>query len=102
MATPHSHPHKKTRKKTPQEIAFAKIKKSKVGSDGMTAFARKGFIGGSADQAKRAAPGKARTAAKAATAARTRKRQATLREQVAAANKRIREKKAAKTYKGRG
>jgi hypothetical protein len=42
-----------TRKKTPQEIASAKIKKSPLGADKQTAYARAHFIGGSADQAKR-------------------------------------------------
>ena len=63
MAKVHSHPHKAqngngykpdpTRKKTPQEIAFAKIKKSPIGKDRQTAFARAAVSGGSADAAAR-------------------------------------------------
>lgn len=44
------------RRKTPQEIAFAKAKASApgVGKSGMTAFAQKHLAGGSAEQAARA------------------------------------------------
>ena len=72
-------------------------KKSRIGPDGMTDFARKHFIGGSADQASRAATGFS-AASWAKMNPSTRKRVLDL----VAANKRIRTEKAAGTYKGRG
>ena len=50
MAVPHAHPHKTASKATK---AAPKAKRSPIGKDGMTAFARKGYAGGSADAAKR-------------------------------------------------